>query len=109
MFISIDPENDTEQVREQVIDSRSKRFMSGKLAPQALEALSNQLIEKIHSQSPTHNHVGKLYLISPTGKISRIYTSTQLSTERMIADLTQTIVAGNEYEPFPSQHLAIKK
>ncbi|MGZ9896950.1 SCO family protein [Shewanella gaetbuli] len=93
MFITIDPDNDTPAVRQQVIDDQSERFFSAALTAQDLLALSQYLSENIQAHSPIQNHVGNLYLTDPQGSISRMYTSKQLSTDKMLADLQQIIKA----------------
>ena len=87
MFITIDPENDTFAIRQQMIDARSPRFISAALPESDLLSLSGRLSENIQSHSPTNNHVGNLYLIKPNGVVARIYTARQLSTDRMLAEL----------------------
>jgi len=87
MFITIDPENDTFAIRQQMIDARSPRFKSAALPESDLLSLSGRLSENIQSHSPTNNHVGNLYLIKPNGVVARIYTARQLSTDRMLAEL----------------------
>ncbi|WP_144212153.1 SCO family protein [Shewanella donghaensis] len=87
MFITIDPQNDTTEVRNQIIDQRSTRFISAELSEKQLMRLNQQLSENINRQLQTINHVGNLFLISSTGKVERIYTAKQLSTNDMLAEL----------------------
>ena len=91
MFITIDPENDTLAIRQQVIDERSPRFKSAMLEESELLSLSRHLSENIQSYSPSNNHVGNLYLINPNGFVARIYTARQLSTDKMLAELKHYI------------------
>ncbi|WP_434927912.1 SCO family protein [Shewanella sp. HL-SH2] len=93
MFITIDPENDTPAIRQQMIDAQSARFVSAALAESDLLRFSQHLSENIHAYSPTNNHVGNLYLIAPNGHIARIYTAKQLSTDKMLAELRQYITS----------------
>ncbi|WP_394129445.1 SCO family protein [Shewanella maritima] len=96
LFITIDPDNDTPQVRQQVIDAQSPRFFSAALAESALFKLSSHLSENISSFSTTNNHVGKLFLIKPNGEIGRIYSAKKLSTDKMLAELKQLIYSSKE-------------
>lgn len=97
LFITIDPDNDTPAIRKAVIDDQSPRFISAVLQEAQLLSLSNQLSENIQSHSATNNHVGNLYLIAPNGKIGRVYTAKHLSTDKMLAELTQYIdSSGNQ-------------
>ncbi|WP_153912417.1 SCO family protein [Shewanella sp. TC10] len=87
LFVSFDPENDTAQVRKQVIDNKSARFTSAILPDEDLMTLSNQLSENIQRETETINHVGNLFLLDEAGKIQRIYTAKQLSTNKMLKEL----------------------
>ncbi|RKF20168.1 hypothetical protein DBZ36_06905 [Alginatibacterium sediminis] len=87
MFVSIDPENDTPDLRRQIIDMRSPRFTSAVLNSEHLSRLNRQLGEKINRNLADINHVGKLFLLSKTGKVERIYTANQLSTQAMFNEL----------------------
>ncbi len=91
MFISIDPENDTAELRKHLIDNRSPRFISASLNDADLMHLNQQLSEKINKNTNAINHVGNLFLISTTGKVERIYTAKQLSTDKMLVELKQYI------------------
>ncbi|UJF22489.1 SCO family protein [Shewanella sp. OMA3-2] len=93
MFITIDPDNDTPAIRQQMIDDKSSRFISAALTEPDLLTLSQHLSENIQAHSPINNHVGNLYLIAPNGRIARIYTSKHLSTDKMLAELRQYITS----------------
>lgn len=93
MFITIDPDNDTPAIRQQMIDDKSERFISAAMAEPDLLKLSQHLSENIQAHSSTNNHVGNLYLIAPNGHIARIYTAKQLSTDKMLAELRQYITS----------------
>ncbi|WP_119979161.1 SCO family protein [Shewanella algidipiscicola] len=88
LFITIDPDTDTPSIREQLIDQRSTRFVSARMQQADLDKLQSILREKITTQSGLLNHVGNLYLVSENGTLARIYTQWQLSTQKMLADLT---------------------
>lgn len=91
MFVTIDPNNDTLAVRKSIIDDISPRFVSASLSDDALQQLDRRLSENINLELASINHVGKLFLLSPNGAVKRIYTSQQLSTQKMLLELKQII------------------
>lgn len=92
LFITIDPNNDTPEIRQQVIDAQSPRFISAELDETTLYRLSSHLTENFSSFSTTRNHIGKLFLIKPNGTIGRIYSAEKLSTDKMLAELKHLII-----------------
>ncbi|GGP93441.1 SCO family protein [Shewanella ulleungensis] len=91
MFVTIDPDNDTPEVRKSLIDDRSPRFVSASLSDAELQRLDRRLSENINHELSSINHVGKLFLVSPDGQLARIYTAKQLSTSKMLHELKHII------------------
>ena len=94
LFVTVDPQNDTPDMRQQMIDSQSAQFFSAELTPEQLEKLQWQLAEKSTATSDINLHSGNLYLISPTGQLKQTYTQQQLIIDRLLTDLN-TMMSSN--------------
>ena len=94
LFVTVDPQNDTPDIRQQMIDSQSAQFFSAELTPKQLEKLQWQLAEKSTATSDINLHSGNLYLISPTGQLKQTYTQQQLMIDRLLTDLN-TMMSSN--------------
>ena len=91
LFITIDPENDTAAIRQQMIDGRSPRFVSAQLPAKELTNLAQLLREKSTVSGEEVNHIGKLFLFSAEATLERVYTQQHLSIEKLQTDLAQLI------------------
>lgn len=87
LFITVDPQNDSPSIRQQVIDSQSSAFYSAQLPEPQLRQLQQRLVEQLSIQQGTINHAGKLYLFSADARLQRVYGQWQLSLEQMRNDL----------------------
>lgn len=94
LFVTVDPQNDTPDIRQQMIDSQSAQFFSAELTPEQLEKLQWKLAEKSTATSDINLHSGNLYLISPTGQLKQTYTQQQLMIDRLLTDLN-TMMSSN--------------
>ncbi|MGH1471795.1 MAG: SCO family protein [Cellvibrionaceae bacterium] len=87
LFITIDPESDTTDLRHLTIDSRSRNFFSGATSENELDLLLSQLNENFHRNANDVAHNGNIYLVTHHRKIERIYSHLKLETTRIINDI----------------------
>ncbi len=87
LFITVDPQNDSPALRQQIIDSRSSAFFSAKLSESQLQRLQQRLVEKVSTKQGRIQHAGNLYLFSADARLQRVYSHWQLSLKRMKNDL----------------------
>ncbi len=88
LFVTIDPDNDTKEILNFLIDSRSNDFYSARLKPEDLNKLQEDL-QDIASINSTLDilHTGDIYLLTNKRKIQRIYTGNNLNSELIIKDI----------------------
>ncbi|MGI1679182.1 MAG: SCO family protein [Cellvibrionaceae bacterium] len=96
LFVTIDPKNDTPEVRKLLIDSRADNFYSANLKNTDLNFLQGSLQENVISDNDEISHRGNIYLITGGKKIEKIYTQKNLNTELVIKDIPEKYFMGDD-------------
>lgn len=95
LFLSVDPNRDTPELRESVIDNAGEHVSSGVLEAAILQRLRYELKDPKADSLKPESHSGNLYLLDKNYHVLKIYPYSSIDAEKLSRDLEQVALTIN--------------